>query len=132
MKKILFLALACMVLAVAHAQEKDSTIVFNKTVHDFGEMTQGVPQTYSFELTNTGKEVLVIENVRASCGCTSSGWTKEPIAPGEKGYVKATYNAAAGGAFDKVLTVTSNGTPNSIVLRVKGNVITPPAPAGNK
>ena len=125
MKKILFLAIAFMTFTVAQAQQKDSTIVFNKTVHDFGELTQGVPQTYSFEFTNTGKEVLVIENVRASCGCTSSGWTKEPIKPGEKGYVSATYNAASKGMFDKSLTVTSNGTPNVIVLRVKGNVTAP-------
>jgi len=124
MKRILFLAVALMVLTVAQAQQKDSTIVFNKTTHDFGEIAQGVPQTYSFEFKNTGKKVLIIENVRASCGCTSSGWTKEPIKPGKKGYVSATYNAASGGMFDKSLTVTSNGTPNVITLRVKGNVIT--------
>ena len=132
MKKILLLAVAFMVLTVVQAQQKDSTIVFNKTIHDFGEMVQGVPQTYSFEFKNTGKEVLTIENVRASCGCTSSGWTKEPIKPGEKGYVSATYNAASKGVFDKSLTVTSNGTPNVIVLRVKGNVNTPASPAENK
>ena len=122
MKKILFLAIALVILTAVHAQQKDSTIVFNKTVHDFGEMVQGVPQTYSFEFTNTGKEVLSIENVRASCGCTSSGWTKEPIRPGEKGYVSATYNAASTGMFNKSLTVMSNGTPNTIILRIKGNV----------
>ena len=132
MKRILFLAIAFMALTVAQAQQKDSTIVFNKTVHDFGEMAQGVPQTYSFEFTNTGKEVLSIENVRASCGCTSSGWTKEPIKPGEKGYVSATYNAATNGMFDKSLTVTSNGAPNIIILRVKGNVTASANPAENK
>ena len=123
MKKILFLAIACMVLTVVQAQQKDSTIVFNKTVHDFGEIVQGVPQTYSFEFKNKGKKALVIENVRASCGCTTSGWTKEPIKPGKKGYVSATYNAATKGSFSKSLTVTSDGTPNVVTLRVKGNVI---------
>ena len=132
MKRILFLAVAFMTLTAVSAQQKDSTIVFNKMVHDFGEMAQGVPQTYSFEFKNTGKEVLTIENVRASCGCTSSGWTKEPIKPGGKGYVSATYNAATKGIFDKSLTVTSNGTPNVITLRVKGNVNAPASPPESK
>ena len=132
MKKILFLAIALMALTAVHAQQKDSTIVFNKTVHDFGEMVQGIPQTYSFEFINAGKEVLVIESVRASCGCTSSGWTKEPIKPGEKGYVSATYNAATKGIFDKSLTVVSNGIPNTIILRIKGNVNAPANPSENK
>ena len=132
MKKILFLAIALVTLTVAHAQQKDSTIVFNKTVHDFGELVQGVPQTYSFEFQNTGKEVLTIENVRASCGCTASNWTKEPVKPGEKGYVSATFNAASKGSFSKSLTVTSNGTPNTIVLQVKGTVNAPANPSENK
>ena len=132
MKKILFLTIALVTLTVAQAQQKDSTIVFNKTVHDFGEIAQGVPQTYSFEFQNTGKEVLTIENVRASCGCTASSWTKEPVKPGEKGYVSATYNAASKGSFSKSLTVTSNGTPGTIVLQVKGTVNAPASPPENK
>ena len=125
MKKILFLAIACIALTTVHAQQKDSTVVFKKTVHDFGNIAFGVPQTYSFEFQNTGKDVLEIENVKASCGCTSSGWTKEPIAPGAKGHVSATYNAATQGMFEKSLTVITTGTPQIIVLRVKGNVKEP-------
>ncbi|MCL2651410.1 MAG: DUF1573 domain-containing protein [Candidatus Azobacteroides sp.] len=128
MKRILFLAIAFMAMTIVHAQQNDSTVVFNKTVHDFGDIAQGVPQTYSFEFKNTGKEVLTIDNVRPSCGCTSSGWTKEPVKPGGKGYVSATYNAARTGVFNKSLTVTSNGTPNIITLRIKGNVVAPVAP----
>jgi hypothetical protein len=45
--------------------------------------------------TNTGSTPLVISNVRGSCGCTVTDYTKEPIAPGKTGNVKATFNAAA-------------------------------------
>ena len=128
MKRILFLAIAFMAMTVVHAQQNDTTIVFNKMVHDFGEIVKGVPQTFSFEFQNKGKEVLTIESVRASCGCTSPSWTKEPVKPGKKGYVSATYNAAAKGVFSKTLTVVSNGTPNVITLQVKGKVIEPETP----
>jgi len=125
MKKMLFLAIACLTFTIAHAHKKDSTIVFNKTVHDFGELEQGLPQTYTFEFTNTGTKELIIEYVHPDCGCTSSGWTKEPVKPGEKGYVIATYNAVAAGRFEKSLTVKSNGKPGNITLRLKGSVKIP-------
>ena len=126
MKKIFLLAFAFMALTVAaQTQPVDTTAHFVSTVHDFGEMAQGVPQTCSFVVKNTGSTPLIIQNVKASCGCTASGWTKEPIAPGATGEVKATYNSAAVGSFSKTLTVTTNGTPASVTLYIRGKVLAP-------
>ena len=60
--------------------------------------------------------------MQASCGCTTPDWSKEPIAPGKKGFVKASYNPAGRpGNFNKSVTVTSNqGTQ---VLYIKGQVV---------
>ncbi|MDR1984038.1 MAG: DUF1573 domain-containing protein [Prevotellaceae bacterium] len=122
MKKIL-LAIVCLISFASYAQTDAVSIVFTSTTHDFGEIQQGVPQTFSFEFKNTGTEPIIIQSVRPSCGCTTPGWTKEPVEPGEKGYVQATYNAASLGSFNKSLTVTSNGNPASIVLYIKGAVV---------
>ncbi len=104
--------------------KSDTTIVFNEPVHDFGEIVQNSgPQTYTFEFTNTGAEAIIIQNVTASCGCTTPGWTKEPVAPGQKGEVKATYNPGAVMPFDKTLSVYSNAKPGFIVLHIKGKVV---------
>jgi len=129
MKKIVLLPLVCLAFGfVASAQTSaDTTVVFKKLIHDFGNIEQNAgPQTYKFEFTNTGRETIIIQQVQASCGCTTPGWTREPVAPGEKGEVVATYIPGAPMPFDKTLTVITNGTPNRIVLRVRGVVTAPP------
>jgi hypothetical protein len=106
-------------LGVTFAQ---TTYSVSEETYDFGQIQQGVPASHEFVITNTGKEPLIISGVRASCGCTTPFWTKEPIAPGETGIVKASYNAAANGPFHKSVTVTTNGTPATKVLYIKGEV----------
>jgi hypothetical protein len=97
-------------------------IEFEKEVHDFGVIPQNVPATYTFVFKNTGKEPLIITNASASCGCTTPEWTREPIKKGEKGFVKATYNAASPGVFNKTVTVVTNGKKQTVTLILKGDV----------
>lgn len=108
-------------------------ISFEKETHDFGVIPQGTPASYTFIVTNTGKSPLIITNAAASCGCTTPDWTKEPILPGKKGFIKATYNAASPGAFMKTVTVTSNASREMVTLTLKGEVkasqTTAPAPS---
>lgn len=100
-------------------------ITFQNEIHDFGEIVEGKVATHEFVFTNTGNAPLIIQNVQASCGCTSPFWTKEPIMPGKTGTVKASYNSEGRpGPFHKSLTVTSNAsnTPNK-VLYIRGQVV---------
>jgi hypothetical protein len=89
---------------------------------DFGKIPQGTPVTATFKFKNIGKIPLVISNVQASCGCTTPDYSKAPIAPGETGFVMATYNAASAGSFYKNVTVTANVEGGSVVLYLKGEV----------
>jgi hypothetical protein len=96
---------------------------FSKDNHDFGVVTEGTQATYDFEFTNSGSEPVIISNVSASCGCTTPFWTKEPVLPGKKGKVTASYNSAGRpGVFHKTVTVTSSAQNASIVLSIKGTV----------
>jgi hypothetical protein len=98
---------------------------FDELVHDFGALKEEMGSvTHAFKFTNTGDKPLVITKVQPSCGCSTSGWTKEPVKPGETGEVLATYRTSAG-SFNKSFTVTSNGLPN-VVLHIKGNVTKKP------
>ncbi|MBC7694303.1 MAG: DUF1573 domain-containing protein [Burkholderiales bacterium] len=99
-----------------------SELKFVKETHDFGSIPQGTPASYSFEFKNTGKSPLIITTASASCGCTTPEWTKEPINPGKKGTVKATYNAASPGPFTKSITVMSNAKNSTVILYLKGDV----------
>lgn len=97
-----------------------------ETTHDFGNIPQGKPTTAEFKFTNTGKAPLILTNVRGSCGCTTTDYSKDPIPPGKTGFVKATYNAANMGNFTKTVTVTANTESGSEVLYIKGGVIANP------
>ena len=124
MKKVFFLIIACTIANLVCAQQADTTIVFNKLAHDFGaiEKTDG-EQEYSFEFTNRGTQPVTIQKVTTSCGCTTSGWTKEPVAPGKNGFVKIPYRPSEISAFSKTVTVNmAGGNPGTVVLHIKGNV----------
>lgn len=128
MKKsfFLFLTLGLITLGLS-AQEnpvpKTDSIVFNELIHDYGTLTQGADGNCEFVFTNKGKVPLVLNNVHASCGCTVADWPKEPIEPGKTGSIKVRYNTAIIGSFNKSITVNSNATNSTVVLRIKGNII---------
>ena len=105
-------------------QEKGN-IEFSISEYDFGEIQEADgPAIFEFEFTNTGTAPIIISNVKASCGCTTPGWSKEPVMSGEKGFVKAQYNPRnRPGNFRKSLTITSNSDPVTTRVYIKGNVI---------
>ena len=96
---------------------------WEEETHDFGQLPQGTPATTRYYFTNTGKTDLIVENVKPTCGCTTPNWSKENIAPGQRGFVEATYNAAAPGNFNKGITVISNATTPTKMLYLKGEVL---------
>ncbi len=126
MKKI---SLFIVLLSVsAFVMAKGPAIKFSKTTHDFEKITEdGGLAKYDFEFENTGDEALVVNSVRASCGCTTPTWTKTPVEPGKKGIISVAYNPKGRpGAFTKSITVTSNSTvaeEQSLTLIIKGNVV---------
>jgi hypothetical protein len=105
-------------------QTVKAKIVFEKLEHDFGSFKEEAgDQTYSFKFTNNGASPLILNNVRASCGCTTPEWTKEPIAPGGKGLIKVSYSPKnRPGPFNKTVTVSSNAENTTVILRIKGAV----------
>lgn len=100
--------------------------------HDFGIIRQGRPVTSDIFFTNIGKEPLKIENIAASCGCTTPKWSTDPIMPGAKAYITVGYNAAAEGQFEKSVTVFYNGGKSKTFF-IRGEVsrALPPAPANS-
>lgn len=99
------------------------SFAWTETTFNFGQIKIAVPVTHEFTFTNNGKEPLIISSVQASCGCTVASYTKDPILPGGKGFVKATYNAAKAGTFTKTITVNSNVDGGVVLLTIKGEVV---------
>ena len=116
--------IVCTVVNMVYAQQADTTVLFNKLVHDFGVIAKSDgEQSYSFEFTNKGNNPVTIRKVVSSCGCTTSDWTKEPVSPGGKGYVKVIYKLSGVTTFNKSITVNiAGGNPEAFVLHIRGNV----------
>ncbi len=97
---------------------------FKEETYDFKEIPEGPQVTHEFKFTNTGKEPLVLSNVRASCGCTTPSWPKEPILPGKDAAILVTYNTQGRpGNFSKSITITSNSDSPNKVIYIKGEVV---------
>jgi hypothetical protein len=88
--------------------ETQDVLKLKETEHDFGKIPQGKPVYYTFEIVNTGTQALKLDDVHASCGCTTPEWSREPIAPGAVAQIKVGYNAAAENYFEKSISITYN------------------------
>ncbi|MFY9150681.1 MAG: DUF1573 domain-containing protein [Prolixibacteraceae bacterium] len=124
-KSITFLlALFISLPLVNFAQNAKSRIAFEKIQHNFGTFKEELgPQTVSFNFKNDGAVPLILNNVQASCGCTTPEWTREPVAPGAKGMIKVSYDPRnRPGVFNKTIRVSSNAENSDIVLTISGEV----------
>jgi len=126
MKKFATLFLLSAVVLGANAQTdssktKPDVLQLKETQHDFGKIPQGKPVYYFFEISNAGSTPLKLDNVQASCGCTTPEWNREPIPAGGTDKIKVGYNAAAEGVFDKFITITYNGNQTK-QIHIKGTV----------
>ncbi|HZY24275.1 MAG TPA: DUF1573 domain-containing protein, partial [Bacteroidales bacterium] len=124
--KHLFLCISLLILGIsAHSQVATTKMQLSATEHDFGTFKEEAGrQTFDFIITNTGTEPLVIQNVVASCGCTTPEWTRQPIPVGATGKVTAIYDPKdRPGQFNKTLSVYSNTKPEVVVLTIKGEVV---------
>ena len=126
MKQLIVLMLAAVSASTAIAQTKVADVAkFISQTIDLGKVVQDEPVTATFEITNISTKPLVIEQANPSCGCTIADFTKEPIAPGKTGFVKATYNAASTGGFVKTITVKFTGVDETQAITLTGEVLAP-------
>lgn len=125
MKKLLFVAMA-LVLALNVAAQEKQIVEFTEQEYNFGTVKEEDGKvSHVFTFTNISQAPVTVTNVRASCGCTTPTWSRQPVMPGQQGVVTATYSAAGRpGQFHKSITVTLNdGTQDfTVVLYIKGTV----------
>lgn len=113
--------------AVASVSEVDTDNVpafkFEKSVYDFGQITDGEKVSYDFKFKNIGKSPLIITSATSTCGCTVPEYPKEPVAPGAEGLIRVVFNSAGKpGMQNKIVTITANTIPSNTELNILGNV----------
>lgn len=131
MKKFCILFVSLLSLSAVKAQTTTTAnaadaIEVKEVEYDFGKIPQGKPVYHFFEIVNKTDAPLKLENVTASCGCTTPEWNRDPIAAGATDKIKVGYNAASEGPFDKFITVTYNGNQTK-QIKIKGTVWKAPA-----
>ena len=127
MKKLLVAILALSSTSLFAQKKADDIAKLNVETYDLGKIKQNVPATATFIVTNIGKEDLLIDEAKPTCGCTISDYTKSPIAPGKTGVIHATYNAANLGHIDKTLTIKFAGVDDIKSIKLTGEVLEPVA-----
>lgn len=95
---------------------------FDEKEFDFGEIVQGTHVDHLFTFTNSGNAPLVITNARSSCGCTVPEYTREPVAPGEKGELLVKFDGSGRGTVNKTITLSTNTEGVNETLRIKATV----------
>lgn len=130
MKKIVFaLTLTVLTCGALMAQQQtaqtnaaDKLISLNEEPHDFGNISQGKPVSFTFLAKNISKEAITLQSITASCGCTTPEFKPGVYNPGQTFPIKVTYNAANPGAFQKTVTIIMNGDKME-TLHIKGTVV---------
>jgi hypothetical protein len=110
--------------APAFGQDKP-IITFAEKEFNFGTLREsdGIV-THDFEFTNQGKIPLIVNEVKASCGCTITEWPHEPILPGKTSTIKVSFDPKKqSGSFNKTVQVTSNADLPRVIIAIKGVVI---------
>ena len=102
-------------------KENQTSIVFENTVHDFGNIKPNSSNTYKFKFKNTGKKPLIIDRVTASCGCTTPHKPETPVLPGKTEYITVEFHPkpAQKKNISKTIVVESNTSPRMHELEIK-------------
>ena len=99
-------------------------MTFEEESYDFGDINQGDKVEYVFNFENTGDAPLIITNIKVTCGCTATDWTRDPIPPGEKSSITVKFNSTGKlNKQNKVITIVSNASNPIPQVKIVANVL---------
>lgn len=107
-QRIAVVAAALVFAATAGTAQPAIQIVENKTF-DFGELLRGTIAEKKVLIKNTGTEVLQLDNIEASCGCTGTAPSQRTVPPGQSAVIAISFNSRNfTGKVHKTVTIHSN------------------------
>ena len=105
------------------SNEPSTSIALSESNFDFGKIKKGDKVEHIYEITNTGKNPLIISEVKPGCGCTAPDFTKEPIMPGKKGKITLHFDSTNfDGNVQKYADVFANVEKAPIKLTFTANI----------
>lgn len=114
-----------LLFAVNYAQLVGPKLSVQPVEYNFGDLKYGETVSHDFIALNTGGDLLIIKDVRASCGCTAVKPDKTELKPGESTNIKVQFNTIGReGKQNKHVYVSSNDPSNpEIRLSFTANIV---------
>lgn len=104
------------------SSKRDGEVGVNiDNLFDFGEFDWRIPQCCTFTIQNGKKDLLIVQDITTSCGCTTVEYFKEPVPTGKSLDIKVTYKADHPEHFNKTITVYCNAEESPLQLKIQGN-----------
>jgi len=117
----------------SHAHFREGfPICFDKTIHNFGEVSWGAPVEVTFRFFNASQQKVVIENIVASCACTVANLSSLHFRPGECGVLTVRFLPTGFvGQVTQTVKVYLKGfrNPINLSLQAKVNPLLMPLPS---
>lgn len=105
--------------------KSETTVAFDKVVHDFGEINQGEIVETVFVIKNTGKNDLYIFDAFATCGCTVPKVSKDPIKSGGSTPISVKFDSnGKSGIIEKTVNVRCNTKKLMEQVKIKAKIKT--------
>ncbi|WP_262149348.1 DUF1573 domain-containing protein [Chryseobacterium foetidum] len=106
------------------SNQPTTSVALSESNFDFGKIKKGDKVNHVYEITNTGKNPLVISEVKPGCGCTAPEFTKDPILPGKKGQITLSFDSSSfdAGMVNKYADVFANVEKAPIKLTFTANI----------
>ena len=117
MKKLFFLLISFLLIYQVQAQtppvsvkEIDKIVSITNTDYDMGKISAGKPLEYNLVIKNISKDTVILEQVKAGCGCTTPKYRAgEKLLPGKSTFITLGFNGGASGEFTKTADIYFSG-----------------------
>jgi hypothetical protein len=99
-------------------------IVVDGLRHDFGEILQGEKLDHIYRFQNSGDEILMLSDVRSSCGCTAAILSQDRLEPGAVGELRVIFDSDGfKGSIHKSISLNTNDPEHpTVVFGLQGSV----------
>lgn len=126
LKAIGSITLMITIIILGPSMITDAVLTFEETKHNFGMIRQGEVVSHDFKFTNTGDAPLIISDAVVTCTCTKVDFPKQPLAKGESGIVKVTFESkSAIDRQERTVVIKSNAIKPETTLTIKCVVLKP-------
>jgi hypothetical protein len=119
-RNFFFLLLLIATATLSWRVSNPAAMTFTEVKYNFGFIHQGDIVSHDFTFTNTGDEPIIITDAVVTCKCTTVDFPKAPIAKGQTGTIKITFNSST--AIDRqerTVVVQSNASNAPVTLTYK-------------